>query len=147
MAIRKPRPIAKNQYRVTLKGIDTYWEQFSGLDDQSQSSDYSDGLSNKLYPLVGPRTLGEMSLEKSFDPEADEVIVQYWKNFRHDPAETQETVTVQSIRYGPQPEPIGKALVLYGVVPIGLSGFEADKSSQDISKLILTIRAEEWDYV
>jgi hypothetical protein len=138
-------PITKTQFLVTLKGLDYYWETFSGLDDQAQTSDYSDGLSNRVYKLVGPRTLQDMTLTKAFDPLRDKPIIDWHRNYC-DGVNASETVSITPVRYCPKPEPIGAALILYGVKPVGLKGFEVDKKSNDIVMLTLAIIADDYTY-
>jgi hypothetical protein len=137
--------ISQSQFLVTLKGIDCYWEKFSGIKEKADSSDYSDGLSNRLYKLRGPKKLDDMDLEKAFDPIKDKFIIDWWQNYCEG-TNQEETVTVTPIVYCPRVEPIGASLIIYGVKPIGLEGFEADKKSNDVSMLKLTICADSFTY-
>jgi hypothetical protein len=140
-------PITRSQFLMQAFGLDFYWETFSGLDDQTQVTEYSDGLSNRTYPLMGPRKMNEMTLTKSFNPlaSADGAIIQWYKDFCQDNG-LQHTVVIAPIRYCPQIELIGPQLTLYGAKPIGLKGFEADKKSQDVSMLELRLIADDWAY-
>ncbi|BAZ39410.1 hypothetical protein NIES4101_53630 [Calothrix sp. NIES-4101] len=139
------RPITQQQYLVTIKGIDSYWEKFSGLKDEAETTDYNDGLSNRKYKLVGPRELGDMDLEKAFDPTADKVIVDWWLNYC-DGNDEPITISVTPVTYCPEVEPLGPSLIIYGVKPTALEGFEVDKTSNDISMLKLTFIGDTWSY-
>lgn len=139
------KPVTKTQFLVTIKGLDFYWETFSGIDDQAQISEYSDGLSNRTYSLVGPRKLAEMTLTKAFDPTADKPIVDWYRNYCEGTSEP-ETISVTPVRYCPNPEPIGAALILYGVKPVNLKGFEVDKKSNDVVPLSLSVIADDYKY-
>lgn len=139
------KPVTKGQWLLTIQGLDFYWETFSGLKDRTQTSDYSDGLTNRLYKLHGPRVMEDMTFTKAFDPVKDKPIVKYWKDFCQ--AENNATTaSVTPIKYCPTPEPIGPALILYGVTPIAFEGFEVDKKSNEVEPLTLIITAEEWNY-
>jgi hypothetical protein len=142
---RTIKPVTRQQWIVTIKGIDCYWETCSGLEETAQTSEYSDGLSNRLYKLQGPRSISDITFTKAFDPVADQPIVNYWKTYCQGEADP-VTASVTPIKYCPTPEPIGSSLILYGVMPITLRGFEVDKKSTDISTLELVISVEEWTY-
>ncbi len=138
-------PITKTQWLVTIKGLDYYWETFSGVEDQAQTSKYSDGLGNRTYTLVGPRDLQDMTLTKAFDPVRDKVIVDWYKNYCPGQG-LEETISITPVRYCPNPEPIGPSVILYGVKPTNLKFAEVDKKSNDVSVLTLGIAADEYQY-
>lgn len=138
-------PIQQSQFLVTLKGLDVYWEKFSGIEDEAQTSEYSDGLGNRLYTLVGPRKLGDMTLEKAFDPINDKEVIDWFRTYCMG-RDLEETVSVTPVSYCPNPEPLGPALVLYGVRPISIKFAEADKQSNDVTMLELSIAADDYSY-
>ena len=143
-------PISKQQFLVTIKDIETYWETFSGIDESTQVSEYSDGYDNRLYPMLGPRSMAELTFTKAFDPDQDAPIIDFWRNFRlargQDVNSRGYTVTVQPVEYSPEPVSIGSPITVYGFIPIRLQGFEVDKKSQDVSMLTLVGRALNWKY-
>lgn len=145
MAGGTANPITQQQYLVTIKGIDSYWEKFSGIDDKADTSPYSDGLSYRKYKLVGPRELGDMDLEKAFDPVADKPIVDFWRNYCNGNKEI-ITISITPVTYCPEVEPIGPSLIIYKAQPINLKGFEVDKTKNDISMLKLTFIGDDWEY-
>ena len=138
-------PIVRSQFLMQAFGLDFFWETFSGLDDQTQITEYSDGISNRTYSLMGPRKLQEMSLTKPFAPIADAPLVVWFKNFCQEGA-LQHTVVIAPVKYCPDLVLYGPTLTLYGAKPIGLKGFEIDKKSQDVSMLELRLIADEWEY-
>jgi hypothetical protein len=138
-------PTTKAGFLVQMDGLDTYWETFSGVDDKAQTSEWSDGLSNRVYKLIGPRNASDVTLGKAFDPENDKAIVDWYLNFCDGVTEA-KTISVTPVRYCPEPEPRGSALTFYGVKPSGLKGFEADKKSNDVSTLELTCIVDSWEY-
>lgn len=138
-------PITKQAWLLTIKAIDSPWETFSGLDDKVSTSDYSDGLSNRIFKLHGPRTLENFTFTKAFDPIKDKPIVKYWKDFCQSENKS-TTASIVPVKYCPRVEPMGPALILFGVVPVSFKGFEVDKKSSDVSTLELVISAEDWSY-
>lgn len=141
-------PITQQQYLVTVKGIDSFWEKFSGIKDKADTTEWNDGLSNRKYKLVGPRTLEDMTLEKAFDPVADKPIVEFWRTYcdGNDRQQGGITISVTPVTYCPEVEPIGPSTIIYGVRPIEFEGFEVDKKSNDISMLKLTFIGDDWEY-
>lgn len=141
------RPVTRQQWLLTIKGLDCFFETFSGLSETTNTSEYNDGISNRLYKLQGPRSLDDFTFEKPFDPVVDKNIITYWKNFCSGETEP-TTASITPVRYCPTPEQIpGSAiLILYGVVPISLQGFQIDRKSSDVSMLTLVVSAEEWAY-
>lgn len=140
-------PITRQAWLLSIKGLDFTWETFSGVSENSATSEFSDGISNRLYKLQGPRSLDDFTFEKPFDPVRDKQIVDFWKNYCSGETEP-TTASVTPVRYCPTPEQVpGSAiLILYGVVPIQFSAFQVDRKSSDVSMLTLVVSAEEWAY-
>jgi hypothetical protein len=140
-------PINEQSFLLQLTALNFYWETFSGLSETTSTSEYSDGLSNRLYKLQGPRSLDDFTFTKAFDPVADKAIVSYWKNWCEGRTE-KTTASIVPIRYCPTPEPLPGApkLTLYGVFPISLQGWNVDKKSSNVSILTLVVSAEDWSY-
>jgi len=139
-------PTTKGNWLVTIEGFDYYWETFSGLEDIANTSEYSDGLGNRIYKLVGRRQIGDMTMTKAFDPVNDKPIVDFWKGYCESRESVAKTVSIVPVRYCPDPEPVGATLILYGFKPISLKGFEVDKKSGDINPLALGFIADDWKY-
>lgn len=139
------QPITRSQFLLTISDLDFYWETFSGLRDTAQTSEYSDGLGNRTYKLVGRRTLEDMTLSKAFDPVADVPIIEFWQKYCQGQG-VDKICSVTPVQYCPEPEPIGAALILYGFRPISLQGFEVDKKSSDVTMLTLGFVADSWKY-
>jgi phage tail-like protein len=139
------KPITQQQFLVTLKGFDYYFQKFSGLTDSSQVTEYNDGLSNRTRKLVGPKQVETFTLEKAFDPLQDDALVQWYKTFC-DGNTDGETVSVTPVSYCPEPEPIGKSLVFYNCRPSKLEGFQVDRTSQNVATLMIEFMADDWEY-
>lgn len=140
-------PITKSEFLITISGIDQYWETFSGIKDTAVVTEYNDGLTNRSFQRTGRRKLEQMTIAKGFDPEIDRDIISYWKQYRQGRnRRTEQTIAITPVEYVPDPEPIGSTLILYGVKPIGFEGFDVDRNSTDISKLVITFIADDYEY-
>jgi hypothetical protein len=140
-------PITKSEYLVSVSGIDQYWETFSGIKDSSVVTEYNDGLANRSFQRPGRRKLEEMTLGKGFDPELDAELISYWKQYRTGRnRRTEQTIAIVPVEYTPDPEPIGKTIIIYGVKPISFEGFEVDRNSADVSKLMLKFIADDYEF-
>jgi hypothetical protein len=137
--------LTKNGFLVTLKGVDTYWVTCSGVKDRAQTSDHSDGLSNRVYQRIGPRKLEPITLTKEFDPIKDAPILDWWRTYC-DGTTKSETMSIVPIKYCPKVETIGKGFTLYGCRPVELNGPEADKKSADAAMLEIVLIADDWEY-
>ena len=139
-------PQSRSAVIITVEGLDQHWETFSGITDESSSSDeYSDGLSNRLYKISGPRSLAQMDISKAFDRVVDKPIIQYWKNWTGG-REAITTMTVGLVsEYNPDPV-IAEAFIFYGVRPLKIETAEADKKSNDVMRLMLSFIADDWTY-
>lgn len=138
-------PITKSQYLVTVEGLEQYWDTFSGIKDVAQTSEYSDGLGNRTYKIVGRRNVEDVSLSKAFDPIADATILTYWQNYCQARG-VDKTISVTPVKYCPEPEPLGATFILYGVKPIRLEVATADKKSGDVETLVLSFIYDSWRY-
>lgn len=138
-------PVTLQQYLVTIKGIDSYWTKFSGIEDSADTTEYNNGLTNRKSQLVGPRMLANMDLEKAFDPIADKPIVDWWRAYCDRNAEAL-TISITPVTYCPEVEPLGPSVIIYGCRPIKLKGFEVDKNSANVAPLMLTFIGDDWEY-
>ena len=141
------RPTTRGNWLLQITALDFYFETFSGLNETTSTSEFSDGLSNRLYKLQGPRSLDDFTFTKAFDPIADKAIISYWKNWCEGETE-KTTASIVPVRYCPTAEPLPGApkLTLFGVFPISLQGWDVDKKSSDVSMLTLVVSAEDWSY-
>lgn len=139
------KPITKQQYLVTIKGLDTYWETCSGVSHEAQTTEYSDGQSYLLLSLVGPRKVADITLTKAFDPAADAPIIAWWNAWCQGKGEDL-TISITPVIYCPDPTPIGKVITLYDVKPKALKFGEVDKKSQDVSMIELVLTASRFTY-
>jgi hypothetical protein len=139
-------PITEADYLVQIVGFGTgFWETFSGLNDSANSVDYSDGQRNRLYKLVGPRQIDDVTLTKPFNPVDDKNIVDWWRAWCNSTGE-ELTVSVQPVRYCPEPTPYGEPIILLGCKPAGLSIGKVDKKSNNVSTLELKLSVDDYTF-
>jgi len=138
-------PVTRADFLVIVQGLQSYWQSFSGVDDQSQTSVFSDGFDRRMYDRVGPRKLQPITLTKGYDPDQDDAIVDFWNAQQSAPRGNQGvTVSVQPVQYLPDPQNLGTPVVLFGFRPTQFKGWEADKTSQDTSLLTLVGVISNW---
>ena len=80
------RPITKAQYEVSFVGpngptLTATFTKFSGIKDSSDSSTYANGTGNRLFHLVGPRKMDDITLRSPYDPTLYKQLEQYWLNY------------------------------------------------------------------
>lgn len=140
----KTIPITESDYLVTVEGlVDSYWQTFSGIKDTTQTTPYSDGRSNRLSKHRGPRQVDDVTLTKSFNPEVDTAIVEWWRTWCSASGE-ELTITVQPVQYCPNPLPKGPPFTLMGCKPTSLSVASADKTSSNISMIEMSFSVDDY---
>jgi len=139
-------PQVQSNWLVTLKGFDVQANKFTGFEDSAQITDYNDGVSNRTFKLLGPRTLSEMTLMFPFNVVACQPIVDWWQTYC-DGVTDGEIVTITPVKYCPNVEPSGPTLSLLGARPTAMSGFDVDKAVQTANELMIRFIAEDWKYV
>ena len=61
-------PIPKSSFIVTISGMETIWTTFSGVVDTAESGQYANGTGNRIYKVVGPRAIDDVTLSAPYDP-------------------------------------------------------------------------------
>lgn len=141
-------PLTQQQFLVTVEGIRSYFETFSGIQDVAELSTYTDGFSRNLREIVGPRKLQPVTLTKPYVPEEDIEIEQFWKNFitnREITTRAGTEVIIQPVNYTPEPTAVGSPYILYGAVPRSIDFLQADKKSQAVATLSIELSVQTWE--
>ena len=139
------KPLTQAEFLVTVAGVDGYFTKCSGLEEKFDTSEYSDGLSRRLRKLRGPGQIEDVELTKAFDPEADSAIVTLCQEYCD--LETDLTITVQPCKRCGEIRQYGnKKLTLLGCKIVGIKGFEADATSNDVSELSITLSVDDWSW-
>ena len=140
------QPISQHNFLVSIAGFESFWSQFSGVEEGSESSTFNDGLSKRNRTVLGPLTLENVTLEKPFDPEQDAALVQQIYDLRYTRQDL--TVTVEPVRRTRNgTERIGtRSWTLQGCQIVRFMGAEVDTESSDVSKLELELSVDEVVY-
>lgn len=137
-------PITESDYLVTIEGLgDSYWETFSGVNDTTQTTPYSDGRSNRLKKHRGPRQVDDVTLAKPYNPVEDAPIIDWWQKWCSANGE-EISITIQPVRYCPEPENYGSATTLFGCKPASLKYVNVDKKSANISMIELSFTVDDY---
>lgn len=140
------QPISQHDFLVTIENFESFWSQFSGVEETSESSTYNDGISKRNRTVLGSLTQENITLEKPFDPEQDSDLVQRIYDLRF--TRQNLTVTVEPvIRTRSGPQRIGnRSWTLQGCQIVRFMGAEVDTESSDVSKLELELSVDEIVY-
>ena len=74
-------PIPKSAFIVTVNGMETIWTTFSGIVDTAESGQYANGTGNRIYKVVGPRAIDDVTLAAPYDPAFAHTIEQIWSDY------------------------------------------------------------------
>ena len=74
-------PIPKSAFIVTIAGMETIWTTFSGIVDTAESGQYANGTGRRIYKVVGPRALDDVTLSAPYDPAFAHTIEQIWSDY------------------------------------------------------------------
>lgn len=145
MAGVKVIPITEADFLVTIEGISqAHWETCSGVTDSTNVTEYSDGQSNRLHKLIGPRQVENVTLSKPYNPEADKALIAWWKRWCSANGE-EVTITMQPVRYCPDAIPYGSATTMLGCKPSSLKFGNVDKKSANISMIELIFSVDDYE--
>jgi hypothetical protein len=80
-------PLSNDSVLLTIEGLNTggtpaYFTEFSGIKLKRKSAKFSDGLSNYVRTTSGGmREYENVTISKPYDPEKDEPVIQWLKQF------------------------------------------------------------------
>lgn len=136
------RPISQSQYWVQASPFQHYFNQFSGIRDSAATSQYPDGIRQRIYQLKGPRTLSEVTLTTNFDPERHADIVDFWKS------ENCEFISlvITPVTCGEDPEPYDRVITVPDAQMAGLFFGQVDRNSANPSTIELTFVLDSFTY-
>jgi hypothetical protein len=145
MAGIKVIPITEADWLVTIEGIsEAFWQTFSGISDSTGVTEYSDGQSNRLHKLIGPRQVENVTLTKPYNPIGDKALIEWWKRWCSANGE-EVTITVQPVRYCPNAIPYGATTTMLGCKPSSLKYGNVDKTSANIAMIELIFCVDDYE--
>lgn len=143
----KLRPITKSQYQVSLVApngptLTATFTTFSGITDSSDSSQYANGSGNRLYKLVGPRNVDNVTLGSPYDPIIYKELEQFW--LRYNCEHMTVTITPVDCR-GDGSAPAGGSYSLYECLFVNIVTGEVDRESGDPATIEVEFSVNEWE--
>lgn len=141
----KYRPVTQSQFWVQCASFSHYFTTFSGIKDTASTSQYSDGSTNRIYQLKGPRTLSEVTISTPFDPERHADIIDFWKQFGCEFL----TLTVTPIDCSGTPArlPGARQIIMPESQLTSVSFGQVDKTSSNVSMLEMNFVLDSFQYV
>jgi len=135
--VRKPRVQTTAGWIVKIAGQDIAFVRVSGLEGSRSVTSYNDGVSPEMSKMVGPITYGDVTLEKPYDVEADEVLLNMVREYcSDDDAGFVVTMTPVGLCNNSSR---GKPMTLVGCVPMSFSLSDIDRGSDGIQMLSLVL--------
>ena len=119
-------PIPKSSFIVTVNGMETIWTTFSGIVDTAESGQYANGTGNRIYKVVGPRAIDDVTLWSDYNCEF-------------------LTITIQPTTCNGD-DANNTPYVLYGCQLQQLTVGEMDRESGDVGTIELVFTVNDWNY-
>lgn len=133
------KPITQSSFIVTIQGLQSIWTQFSGISDSADSSTYANGTGNRIYKVVGPRTLDDVTITAPYSPELSVQIEELWLTYQCTPI----VIVVQPTNCDGT-TPNGPPYVLQGCQLMSLNVAEVDRESGSVSTIELGFTVDSW---
>jgi hypothetical protein len=134
-------PIPKSAFIVTISGMETIWTQFSGIVDTAESGQYANGTGRRIYKVVGPRALDDVTLTAPYDPVLAHAIEQIWSNYNCEFI----TIVIQPTTCNGE-NSNSTPYVLNGCQLTSLTVAEMDRESGDVGTIELVFTVNSWNY-
>jgi hypothetical protein len=134
-------PIPKSAFIVTISGMETIWTQFSGIVDTAESGQYANGTGRRIYKVVGPRALDDVTLTAPYDPVLAHAIEQIWSDYNCEFI----TIVIQPTTCNGE-NSNSTPYVLNGCQLTSLTVAEMDRESGDVGTIELVFTVNSWNY-
>lgn len=126
-------PITKSNSTIALQGTPNLpWTDCTGFNPTRDKSQYSDGITNRKYPLLGLEEIPDVTIRKPHDPVLDREFFDWMKNTYDEAVGT--TLTVISTPQGRNPA-AGMNYTLLGAKVVSYKVAEVDRMSSDPAML------------
>jgi hypothetical protein len=104
----KIRPSTQSQFWVQATPWAHFFTSFTGIRDTAATSQYADGITQRVFQLKGVKTLQEATIATPFDPQIHFDMVDFWK------AHGCEFVTIfiTPVTCGEDPRPLGSRRII-----------------------------------
>ncbi|MBW4443084.1 MAG: phage tail protein [Plectolyngbya sp. WJT66-NPBG17] len=143
MALRRLKPITQSHYLVSSPSLpDAYFSEFSGIKEKKQTSKYPDGVRRRMYTVAGMVEIEDVTISVEFDPRVHRPILAAYERLRDNEQEIK--LSVVPVDSSDDPRPVGEGFNLFGCLVTGVEVAQANRSSADTSKLVITIAPGEY---
>lgn len=132
-------PIPKSAFIVTISGMETIWTTFSGIVDTAESGQYANGTGNRIYKVVGPRAVDDVTIAAPYDPTLAATIESIWQSYSCQFI----TITVQPTTCDGATSN-GSSYTLNGCQLQQLTVAEMDRESGDVGTIELVFTVNSW---
>jgi hypothetical protein len=141
MAILKP--ITQSSFIVTITGenlqFPAIWTTFSGVNDSADNSTYPNPTGNRIFKVVGPRTLDDLTISAPYDPDLAAIVEEIWLNYQCQFL----TIIVQPTNCDGA-TPFGQPYIMDGCQLTSLNVAEVDRESGSVATIELGFTANSW---
>jgi hypothetical protein len=129
------RPSTQSQFWVQATPWSHYFTSFSGIQDTAATSQYADGIRQRVYQLKGVKTLREATISTPFDPRVHFDIVDFWKSHGCEYV----GITITPVTCGEDPRPLGsRTIQIPDAQFTALSFGQVDRTSGNPSTIEMT---------
>ena len=132
------KPTTQSGWLCYINGLEIFFTSFSGISDSADTSTYPSGTGNRILPLIGPRTISEVTLATPHDPATSQDIEELWQEYACESL----TVTIQPLDCAG--ESVGQPYILDGVLLSGISLGEVNRDSSEANMIELTLQPSTW---
>lgn len=137
------RPSTLSQFWVQASPWTHYFTSFSGITDTAATSQYADGMRQRVKQLKGIRTLREATISTPFDPRIHFDIVDFWKTSGCEFS----TVTITPVTCGEDPQQLGSRTIIIPDAQFTSVTFGAvDRTSGNPSTIEITFVMDNFTY-
>lgn len=134
-------PIPKSSFIVTISGLETIWTNFSGISDTAESGQYANGTGNRIYKVVGPRSVDDVTVTAPYDPALAHAIESIWSKYNCEFI----TITIQPTTCNGETSN-STPYMLSGCQLQQLTVAEMDRESGDVGTIELVFTVNDWNY-
>lgn len=132
------KPITQSGYTVYLNGVSIFFTSFSGISDSADTSTYASGTGNRILPVVGPKTMSEITLGTPWDRDIAKELEELWADYNCEAL----TISVQPTECNG--ESLGQPYILEGCLLSGINLAEVNREDSSVSMIELTLQAATW---
>lgn len=133
------RPRTKNAALVTVGGVDYIFTKCSPLQDNADSSEYSDGTGARKYKVTGAFSLQDVTLMGNLDTNSSATLEQFLKAYDG------SYLNISLQPYNPFNKQLeGKPYILEGCLIKSYQLLEVDQMSAEVVPVTIVLTVNSW---